>query len=163
MRNEPILSLRYADRPIIQRVLELNQRFAVELSDLDEARLLDLIGHSFDASVVEDGQAFMIAFDQDAPYESSNFEWFRSRHARFVYVDRLAVAASARSRGYARLLYSHIFLLAELAEQPLVTCEVNLAPPNPASDALHRSLGFEEVGRASLSADKTVRYLQKWI
>lgn len=163
MRKEPIFSLRYADRAIIRRVLELNQNFAAELSDLDEARLMDLIGYSFDASVVEDGEAFMIAFDQDAPYDSPNFEWFRSRHPRFVYVDRLAVSASARSRGYARMLYSHIFLLAELAEQPLVTCEVNLDPPNPASDTLHHSLGFEEIGRASLNAGKTVRYLQKWI
>jgi hypothetical protein len=43
-------------------------------------------------------------------------------------------------------------------------CEVNSNPPNPASDALHASLGFREVGQATIhQGSKTVRYLARTI
>jgi hypothetical protein len=37
-----------------------------------------------------------LAFDQHARYDSPNFLWFGARYPRFVYVDRIVVAASAR-------------------------------------------------------------------
>ena len=43
--------------------------------------------------------AFLLAFDQSAQYDSPNFLWFRSRYPRFVYVDRIVVVSSARGRG----------------------------------------------------------------
>jgi predicted GNAT superfamily acetyltransferase len=43
-----------------------------------------------------------------------------------------------------------------------IVCEVNLDPPNPASDAFHAALGFAEVGTAVIdNGDKTVRYLSR--
>jgi uncharacterized protein len=43
-----------------------------------------------------------------------------------------------------------------------VVCEVNISPPNPASDAFHAALGFAEVGSASVYGEsKTVRYLSR--
>lgn len=45
--------------------------------------------------------AGMLAMDQDADYASPNFQRFRARYPRFVYVDRIVVAQSARGRGYA--------------------------------------------------------------
>jgi predicted GNAT superfamily acetyltransferase len=79
---------------------------------------------------------------------------------RFVYVDRVVVAAGARGRGWARLLYEDLFVRARHAGHDRVVCEVNLEPPNPASDALHAALGFVEVGRASIHrGSKIVRYL----
>jgi hypothetical protein len=45
-----------------------------------------------------------------------------------------------------------------------VVCEVNIEPPNPASDKFHRAMGFEEVGQASIhGGTKTVRYFEKMI
>jgi uncharacterized protein len=39
-------------------------------------------------------------------------------------------------------------------------CEVNVEPPNRASDALHAALGFTRVGWAKIhEGRKTVRYL----
>jgi predicted GNAT superfamily acetyltransferase len=39
-------------------------------------------------------------------------------------------------------------------------CEVNATPPNPASDAFHARLGFEEIGAAHLKK-KTVWYFSR--
>jgi hypothetical protein len=70
------------------------------------------------------------------------------------------VAASARGRGCARRLYQDLFKQAGRAGHEHVVCEVNISPPNPASDAFHAAFGFVEVGTASVyGGSKTVRYL----
>ena len=44
-----------------------------------------------------------------------------------------------------------------------IVCEVNSDPPNPGSEALHRSLGFRAVGDAQLPTGKAVTYLERRI
>ncbi len=143
-------------------LLALNRAHATELSPLAAAGLDALLQGAFHARAVgEDVDAFMIALDETHPsYQSPNYLWFRTRWTRFVYVDRLAVDARMRGRGYARLLYADLIARAAAAGHAVVGCEVNADPPNPASDALHASLGFCEVGQAALDGGaKTVRYL----
>jgi predicted GNAT superfamily acetyltransferase len=145
-----------ADEPA---VLRLNNEHAAELSLLDAARLSHLLGQSFHARRVGTLDAFMIAFDETAAYDSPNFLWFRARYPRFAYVDRIAVAKTARGRGLARKLYEDMFAAARAAGHTLAVCEVNAEPPNPASDAFHAALGFGEVGLASVyGGTRTVRY-----
>ena len=140
-------------------VLALNNEHAAELSWLEPERLSFLIGEAFYPRRVGDLEAFLLAFDQAADYDSPNFLWFRERYPRFVYVDRIAVAASARGRGHARRLYEDLFAHAAEAGHTMVVCEVNSDPPNPASDAFHAALGFSEVGHASIhGGTKAVRY-----
>ncbi len=106
--------------------------------------------------------AFLLAFDQDADYDSPNYLWFRERYPRFVYVDRIVVAPAMRKRGLANRLYEDLFRVANDAGHDRVVCEVNSDPPNPASDAFHAALGFVEVGQASIhDGTKTVRYLAR--
>lgn len=112
--------------------------------------------------VIDDRAAFLVAFDQDGAYDSPNFLWFRDRLARFVYVDRIAVDAVHRGRGFARLLYEDLFVRARALGHDTVVCEVNAEPANPASDAFHAALGFTVIGNAALAGrGKTVRYLRK--
>jgi len=100
-----------------------------------------------------------LAFDEGADYDSENFLWFRARYERFVYVDRVVVSPAARGRGLARLLYENLFDRAAAAGYARIVCEVNVDPPNPASDAFHAKLGFAEVGQASIAGGaKAVRY-----
>jgi predicted GNAT superfamily acetyltransferase len=146
--------------PLADALLALNNDHAQELSWLEPARLTHLVQQSFLARRIGDVDAFLLAFDQSADYDSPNFLWFRERYLRFVYVDRIVVAASARGRGLARLLYRELFAQAARAGHSCVVCEVNSAPPNPGSDAFHAALGFVEVGSASIhNGSKTVRYL----
>ncbi|WP_320442936.1 GNAT family N-acetyltransferase, partial [Gluconacetobacter entanii] len=109
---------------------------------------------------IGEAEAFLLAFDQDADYDSPNFLWFRKRFRRFVYVDRIVVSPSARGHGYARALYKNLFNHALCAGHSHVVCEVNLDPPNLVSDAFHAALGFREIGQGVLSSSaKTVCYL----
>jgi predicted GNAT superfamily acetyltransferase len=141
--------------------LALNNAHAVELSWLEPERFAELIGRAFLARRIG-RDAFLLAFDQDADYDSPNFLWFRDRLARFVYVDRVVVAPQGRGRGHARRLYDALFEQARRAGHDQVVCEVNIEPPNPASDAFHAALGFREVGGAAIhDGRKTVRYLRR--
>jgi uncharacterized protein len=141
-------------------LLALNNQHALELSWADSTRFRHLVAAAFVAERVGLADAFLIAFDQDANYDSPNFLWFRSRYSRFVYVDRVVTAPQARGRGLARLLYGRLIARAIAAGHVRIVCEVNSNPPNPGSEALHRSLGFSPVGEARLSTGKTVKYLE---
>ena len=144
------------------RALALNNAHATELSFLEPARFARLVRGAFLARRIGDIDALLLAFDQDADYDSPNFLWFRERYLRFVYVDRIVVAPESRGRSLARQLYDDLFENARHRGHDQVVCEVNTQPPNPASDAFHARLGFAEVGRAVLpGGDKAVRYLRR--
>lgn len=141
--------------------LPLNQVHIAETSALTAERMAALVACAFQATAV-DTHAFLLTFDQSAPYDSSNFLWFRERYPRFVYVDRIIVSKDSRGRGLARLLYESLFNQALVAGHENIVCEVNSDPPNPASDVFHERLGFTEVGTAELQdRSKKVRYLLK--
>ncbi|WP_216856281.1 GNAT family N-acetyltransferase [Acidisphaera sp. S103] len=140
-------------------LLALNNADAQALSWLEPKRLAHLVQQSFLARRIGQADAFLLAFDQDADYDSVNFLWFRARYERFVYVDRIVVAPAARGRGYARQLYMDLFQHASRAGHRLVVCEINADPPNPVSDAFHAALGFVTVGSEIIQGgSKTVRY-----
>ena len=141
-------------------VLALNNLHARELSLLDAARLAHLVGQSYLALRVGGCDAFLLAFDQTADCDSPNYLWFKARHPRFAYVDRVAVASRARGRGLARRFYEALFDRARADGHGMVACEVNLDPPNPESDAFHATMGFVEAGSAEIyGGERTVRYL----
>jgi predicted GNAT superfamily acetyltransferase len=143
-------------------ILALNNLHAQELSWLDLPALRSLVAQAFYAKTVGNLDAFLLALDHTAAYDSPNYAWLKARFERFIYVDRIAVAAAARGRGVARTLYEDLFRQTTAAGFDLVVCEVNCMPPNPGSDAFHAALGFAEIGRAELMGrNKTVRYLAR--
>jgi uncharacterized protein len=142
-------------------LLRLNNDHAEELSTLTATRWAELMDNAFLACRVAD-DALLIAFDQDAHYDSPNFLWFRQRLSRFVYIDRVVVSPRRRGQGVARALYEHLFQRAAAADHDRVVCEVNARPPNPASDAFHQALGFAEIGAAEIhGGQKRVRYFAR--
>jgi hypothetical protein len=148
--------------PLGQALLVLNNSHAQELSWLEPERLQNLVREAFLARRIGALDAFLLAFDQDAQYDSPNFLWFRARYARFVYVDRIVVDPGMRGRGIARALYAELFRRAAGAGHDRVVCEVNADPPNPPSDAFHAALGFAEVGSATIhDGRKTIRYFAR--
>jgi predicted GNAT superfamily acetyltransferase len=147
--------------PLGAALLALNNSHAAELSLLAPDQLAHLVGQAYRAWRVGEVDAFLLALDETAAYDSPNFRWFRDRFPRFVYVDRIVVARTARGRGLARMLYDELIRQATQAGHARIVCEVNISPPNPTSDAFHAALGFAEVGSASIhDGAKTVRYLE---
>ena len=160
MTEAPILAPLQPDR--LDAVLALNNAHAVELSLLDRDRLAHLLRQAFWTARIGNVDAFILTLDQSADYDSPNHRWFRDRHPRFAYVDRVVVSPAARGRGLARALYAGAMEAAESAGHTALVAEVNSDPPNPASDALHAALGFRQVGAATVHGGaKTVRYLMR--
>ncbi len=82
-------------------MLALNNAHAQELSWLESGKLQHIAAHAFLARRIGEVDAFILALDQDAPYDSPNFLWFRDRYPRFVYVDRRLIGARTRLRAAA--------------------------------------------------------------
>lgn len=103
---------------------------------------------------------FILVFLPGEVRASPNFDWFAERYERFVYVDRIAVAAAARGQQIGDALYQGTF--AQFADAaPMIACEVNTEPPNPGSMRFHARLGFAEVGTAEFAPGKSVAYLAR--
>jgi predicted GNAT superfamily acetyltransferase len=149
-----------ADFPAI---LALNQASVAVLSPLDAPRLANLHAEAACHRVaVADGAvvAFLLAFREGASYDSVNYRWFAARYPRFLYVDRVVVDAAARGRGLADRLYDDLLAAARRQEVGLVTCEIDVVPPNPASTRFHARRGFREVGRQAVQDGKKEVSLQ---
>lgn len=144
---------------LITATSALNNRFAQETSFLSEAAFADLVAGASVALAAPDGEAFLIAFDQDGDYDSPNFLWFRERLARFLYIDRIVVDTAAQGQGWGRRLYAELIETAKASAHNRLVAEINIQPPNPGSLAFHERLGFAAAGERALSLDKVVRYV----
>ena len=149
-----------ADFPAI---LALNAESVHFLSPLDAARLQQLHALAAYHRVVEvDGRAaaFLLALREGADYDSPNYRWFAERYARFLYVDRLVVAAAVQGRRLGARLYDDIIAFAAANGFATLACEFDLEPPNPASAAFHQRFGFRAVGTQWIGGGKKQVSLQ---
>lgn len=89
--------------------------------------------------------AFLLAFREGVAYDSPNYRWF-SRHARYLYIDRVVVSATHQGNRYGVLLYDDLFSFARESGLERVVCEFDIDPPNEISRRFHARLGFREVG-----------------
>jgi predicted GNAT superfamily acetyltransferase len=141
-------------------LLQGNNASARETSLLTREKFDRMIASARVATYIEPSAAFLLAFAHDDDFDGGHFLWFRSRLDRFLYIDRVVVAAEHRRLGLGRLLYADLFARTGQLGCAHVVCEVNLQPPNPISDSFHAAHGFREVGRATIdNGAKTVRYL----
>ena len=151
--------LRNATPADFPAILALNEAFVAVLSPLDGARLAQLHAQAARHRVIEQGgriEAFLLAFREGADYDGANYRWFAQRYARFLYVDRIVVAAGGQAQGAGSRLYRDVCALASDDAVPLITCEFDIEPPNPASARFHARQGFREVGQRQLDGGKTV-------
>lgn len=148
--------------PDLTGMLALNRSVEEETSALDAPGLRARLTQARFIFLHEAGRGgFVIAFDQDSVVDSPNFRWFAARHPSFIYIDRVAVAATLRGQGIARALYRQVLDAAAANGAPCICAEVNVVPPNPASHALHLAMGFLAQGEATLDNGKTVRYYRR--
>lgn len=137
-------------------ILALNAASEHFTSPLDAPRLADLHAMAAYHRVAADGAAFLLAFAEETAYDSPNYRWFAARHARFLYIDRVVVAADRRREGLGAALYRDLFEFARRSDFPVVTCEFYVEPPNETSRIFHARFGFQEVGTLDLDGGKRV-------
>lgn len=116
----------------------------------------ELIEMAHDVGIAADDSGmlgFVVTFVPGSPYQSHNYRWFDDSFDNFVYVDRIVVIPGAQGRGIGRMLYDHVGALAA-QRGCVVTCEVNLVPPNEPSMRFHERLGFSEVGQLGTNEKK---------
>ena len=157
------MNLRPASSEDFQAILVLNEDAVHFLSPLSEERLAMLHGEAELHQVVEaEGQvvAFLLAFRESAAYDGVNFQWFCKRYSRFLYIDRIVVSSTIRSKGAGSLLYKSAFTHASRTSTSLLACEFDVEPPNPESAQFHAKFGFKEVGRQSVNHGRKVVSLQ---
>lgn len=144
-------------------ILALNAESVHFLSPLDEWRLQHLHAQAAHHRIVEiEGAvaAFLLVLREGADYDSPNYRWFAQRHSRFLYIDRIVVAANRQGHGLAAMLYNDLLAFANTAGVETLTCEFDLDPPNPASAKFHARHGFREVGTQWLGGGKKQVSLQ---
>jgi uncharacterized protein len=145
-------------------ILALNAESEHFLSPMDARRLEHLHAQSALHRVVEeDGQvqAFLLALREGADYDSVNYRWFAQHYPRFLYIDRVVVAAGQQGRGWGRALYADLFARAREMGLRDVTCEFDLEPPNEGSQRFHARFGFAEVGRQHAGTHRKLVSLQR--
>ncbi len=103
---------------------------------------------------------FLIGLRPGTGYASPNYRWFCDHYEDFAYVDRVAVAEWARRRGVADSLYE-AFAYSQSGVS-VMTCEVNIQPPNEGSMRYHEQLGFRQVGsQRTNGGEKEVALMEK--
>jgi predicted GNAT superfamily acetyltransferase len=145
-------------------ILALNAACTPAVGPMDAAAFADLRGWAHRVLVAETGGAragFMILMRPGSAYQSDNYAWFCQRFPRHLYIDRVAVDASARGANVGRTLYDAAAKIArELGEERL-TAEVNEQPPNPESMAFHERMGFNHLVSRASRAGKVVAMLER--
>jgi uncharacterized protein len=143
------MTLRNALFDDLPRLLDLNESAlphvnSIELGDMEW--YLEIAAYF---KVVENPNSdllgFMIALNPGLEYSSDNYRWFSDAYDDFYYIDRIVISEKGRGQGYGSLLYNDVIDTARRCA-PVLTCEVNSRPPNPASMAFHNNFGFKSVG-----------------
>ena len=145
-------------------VLALNEASVPHVNSLSADEMRWFFDHAaYFRQVRRDDQlaGFLVGLTQGLDYGSTNYQFFCRRHEFFGYVDRVAVADHSRQRGIASSLYDD-FAATLRGHVPVLVCEVNIRPPNPASMAYHERHGFVRVGtQETEGGTKEVALLEK--
>ncbi len=148
----------------LETILRLNESEVPHVGSVDLAKMQWFAEHAVYFRVADrDGTigAYLVGLRPGTTYASPNYRWFCDRYDDFAYVDRVAVATFARRRRLATRLYDD-FAATVSGSVPIMTCEVNIRPPNETSLRFHRELGFEQVGSLeSEDRSKAVALLMK--
>ncbi len=147
------MSLRFRDARLadLDTIFALNQQAGISVTAIDRPILLQRFHSAAYFRVAESNGSvagFLIGSDQDDDWGNTGFQWFKTRHRRFAYIDRIVIAQPYRGHGLGRVLYADMISFAEV-RVPTLGCQVSLEPRDNASMLFHASMGFSEVAQLS--------------
>ena len=148
----------------LDEVLALNEASVPHVNSLTLRELQWFHEHApYFRLIRHDGRiaGFLIGLGPGLDYRSPNYRYFCARHEVFGYVDRVAVAPEARRLGIASRLYED-YAATLRGFAPVLTCEVNLRPPNEGSVTYHEGQGFVRVAtQETEGGSKEVALMEK--
>jgi predicted GNAT superfamily acetyltransferase len=158
------ITLRDVGEADLGDVLRLNEASvpAVNSVDLDQMRWFAAHAAYFRVAMRDGSFAgFLIGLRPGTSYPSPNYRWFCDAYADFGYIDRIAISRDARRLGLATCLYGDFEASLPVSAR-VMTCEVNLLPPNESSMRFHEGYGFRTVGTQTVdNGRKTVALMAK--
>lgn len=140
----------------IDDVWQLNQISVPHVSSIDLEEMQWFASHAHYFRIVRsEGKlgGFLIGLRPGLLYDSLNYRWFTANYEDFGYVDRVAVSSAARRQGIASRLYDD-FAATLVGKVDVMTCEVNIRPPNDSSMQYHIRRGFVQVGKQETEGGK---------
>lgn len=158
------LTLRPVQPDNFDQVLTINTEGYPGVSPLTLAELTQARELSPYFGVVEHASqvvGYIITYRDTQDYDGDEFNWFKQNFSNFLYIDQVAIAASARRLRVGTQLYHHIEGVAQGLGLTSLVCEVNLEPPNPISLSFHSRQGFEEVGTMNTGDGRRVSLRRK--
>ena len=132
----------------LDEILDLNEAVVPAVNSIPLEKMQWFAEHAvyFRVATADDRLAsFLIGLRPGIGYDSPNYLWFCEHYSEFGYIDRIAVAAHARRHGLATKMYDD-FRKALPDDIGVMTCEVNLRPPNESSMRFHARYGFSQIG-----------------
>lgn len=161
-----MLTVRLLERDDTVGVLRLNAAVVPAVFKLDTVELARLMAISrlHLAAVQPDGTlaGYVLAFSKEQPYDGDEFITLRSLiDGPFVYIDQIVVDERARGMGIGPKLYRELEARATGLGSTVLCCEVNTWPPNPASLAFHRRMGFVRIGEMETPDGRSVTLLSR--
>ncbi len=140
----------------IADVLRLNEDSVPHVSSVDLAEMEWFANYANYFRIVRregDLAGFLIGLRPGLAYASPNYRWFSKNYKDFGYVDRVAVSPTARRLGIASRLYDD-FAATLAGKVEVMTCEVNIRPPNQSSMQYHVQRGFVQVATQETDGGK---------
>ena len=139
---EQVLNINELNVPHVNSVpLEQMQWFADNAAYFRVAAAKDVIG------------GYLVGLRPGTSYPSPNYRWFCDNYDDFAYIDRIAIDESARRQGLATRFYDDFRASVQDAVD-VMTCEVNLQPPNESSMRFHENYGFAQVASQKTEGGK---------
>ncbi len=158
------MEIKDVSRDDLEEVLRLNEDSVPHVSRIDLAQMEWFASNANYFRVVRherDLAGFLIGLRPGLPYSSPNYRWFSENYSDFGYIDRVAVSAAARRKGIASRLYQD-FAGSLRGKVNVMTCEVNIRPPNESSMRYHERQGFVRVAtQETEGGKKEVALLEK--
>ena len=157
MRLRPMTAADYA------AVLALNATAEGLVEPLGPDRLDWLRLIAAHAAVVDlDGRpaGFLLTFTPGSAYDGLEFRWFAATYAdRFLFIERIVIAAEHRREGLASQVYGAI----ERAATPFdrAVTRVRSDPPDAGGLTFHTNRGYVEVAKQRLANGTTTALLAK--
>ena len=158
------LSIRSATSLDLPGILAVNRQSTPGVAKLSRSEVEDILGtapYVRVAAVASHIVGYLIGYLASSQYGGEEFVWFQDRYSHFFYIDQVAVTAHCRGRGIGAQFYQEVEQCAYVRHIPLLTCEVNLYPPNPGSFRFHTRWGYQIVQELETADGRKVVLMMK--